>query len=341
MKTHVMIDWLQLNCRGVISPTKLDLLIKEPYSTRIFENVYKYERAGKILYTIAFKPLSPILPADTVIIKIGNEFLYRPDLWSNVNALIEWLGIVVKGITRLDLAVDFQYFLNNLLPSNLISNFVNNKYLKNGLAQFKIIGTQKETMNFEYLRFGSGESDISAYMYNKSKELKDVKNKPWITEVWQKTFIDNTLDTWRLEFSLKSNQIHELNKVTGELERLTYQSIQNQAYLEQLYTSLVYKYFRFKHNNNTKNKTEMKDVQLFKFECVPNAIRVITDKHESGRSERIFLRKLESFNNEMRAIKNERLNSDSETYGIGKVVLNDVINLYGLGDYYKNSVVHG
>ena len=119
MKTHVMIDWLQLNCRGVISPDKLDLLIKEQYSTRIFENVYKYERVGKILYTIAFKPLSPILPADTVIIKIGNEFLYRPDLWHNVNALLEWLDIVVKGITRLDLAVDFQYFLNKLFYLDL------------------------------------------------------------------------------------------------------------------------------------------------------------------------------------------------------------------------------
>lgn len=335
-----MIDWLQLNCRGIISEEKLNSLIKEPYHTRIFEHIYKYVRGNKTLYTIAFKPLSPILPHDTVILKIGNEFLYRPDLFANINSLLTWLDLKVHGITRIDLCTDFQYFLNNLQPDNLIHKFVNNTYLKNGLAQFKIIGTQKEKMNFEYLRFGSGESIISAYMYNKSKELKDVKDKPWIREVWAKSFIDNTLDTWRLEFSIKSNQIDELNKETGEVAKLNYENIQNQQYLEQLYVSLMDKYFQFKHNNKTKNKSEMKTVHLFNNEYTPNAIKVITEKHESGRSERIFIRKLESFNNEMRQIKNDRMHSDSEVYGIGNIVLKDALTIYNLHEYYEKTVKH-
>lgn len=41
---------------------------------------------------------------------------------------------------------------------------------------------------------GSGKSSYSVYLYNKSKELKEVKDKPYIRELMEKAGFNNNED---------------------------------------------------------------------------------------------------------------------------------------------------
>lgn len=333
----VVIDWLQINATGRMSDSIITQLELQPYSTRVFKSVYILRAFTEDIATIACNPLSPVIPSDTHLIKFHNKLLYSTDLEERVLYILNFLGLTFKGLSRLDLAHDFNKFSNNLLPQNLINRFLTKKWLHVGKQSFKVFGKSGINQSFETLRFGKADSELSVYLYNKSIELKEVKDKPWIREFWENLGVNNSIDVWRLEVSLKGNRLHYIDENSGSIERLSLSNIFDQQFLHHLYFSLINKYFKFVRPETNSNISRMKQVNLFD-ECYDKFDFIkLNDKKESDRSIKIFIKKLEEFNSIVRKIKKDNQSEDT-TFGAGLVVLQSAIELYDKQRFYEKKV---
>jgi len=299
------IDWMQLNCKGCFNQNKKYIYKELSISTGVFKKVVEVWINELKICTIAYEPFSPIIKPDTHIIKFDNKLLYFDNLFQFVDEFLRDHKFIVKSITRLDLAIDFNTFKNNLHPENLILNFLKNDYLRVNKGKYKLIGQQNTTQTFEYLRFGTGSSDVSVYLYNKSIEMQQKKFKQYIYNKWEQQKLNTTKDIWRLEISIKCNNLEFTDEETGEQHDYTYNNIKSESTLNELYKSLLYKYFRFKIKDNTVNKSRMEDVCLFDNIKPTYALSFVTSHEDFSRMDKIFIKMIEKFNNNLREGKKE------------------------------------
>ena len=125
--------------------------------------------------------------------------------------------------------------------------------------------------------------------------MKEQKNKPYIVESWGYNGLNLEQDVWRIEISIKSDASTTIRTDSGEIFRLTPDALAMQTMVEDVFFSYAEKYFSFKRNNGTKNKTRMPDVEIFPKDRTITLRPVrITNERDSGRSDRIFLKKLHS-----------------------------------------------
>lgn len=334
---YIQVDWLQINCVGRLNPDIMQHLQLQPYGTRVFKSIYILEENGQEICTIACNPASNIIDPYTHLIKFHNKILYVDGYVSEVTRLINWLGLEFKGFSRLDLCIDFNTFKHNLHPINLISKFLNDKYLHVGRSGFKVQGKIPHGVKFQYLRFGKADAEVSVYLYNKTDELNEAKDKPWIREVWNQRTDLNKDEVWRLEFSVKGYRLNHIDNNTGEVDKLKIESLADQNFLFKYFNSLINKYFTFKYNNNTTNITKMKKVMLF--DESPEMFKLIelNDKKESDRSIKILIKSIEKFNSTIRKIKANKGDETGQFY-IGDQLLNSVITLYDKQQFYDRKV---
>lgn len=312
MFSVINIDWLQLNCRaisGYYYINEPDYVIKPTdIRTRHFLKIDELFLNDRKIATIAREPSSQVLDKNIILIKFENWLLYCKDLKHIVINTLNKINFVCVNITRFDLALDFQYFQNNLYPEKLINKFISNKYLKKGKGKGTLIFNHNYNVSKEYIKFGSNQSDICYYLYNKTKELNEVKNKPYIQDCWHENNFDKNKNTWRLEFSLKNSNINIFNECTGELDQIRNGKEINLNYFldEKFYIeffwALVNKYFVFYKNTGTGKKCRMPEINLFNDFSVTKNMQYITNKIENGRSDKIFLNKINSLNDELRNI---------------------------------------
>lgn len=329
--TKIVIDWLQVSCRGVINKSLSYEYQHLNYRTKQFSKVLEVYKFGELFCTMAYEPYSPIIPPDFVLVKFSNKYLYRNINFAEIKDFIDDHTINYVGITRIDLACDFNRFLNNLHPENLIRKFMTCEYTRVGKGKYKAIGWQGQRQHFEYLRFGSSTSTISAYLYNKTKEFQERKYKPYIEDLWKQSNIDINKDVWRLEMSIKGSRLKFFDSETGELLPLGLGNIFEQDYLLSVYKTLTDRIFHFKINGKSKIKSRLKSVQLFDFK--DNSIKgiILQNVDESSRMQKIFIKMLESYNCD---IRQQKIN-------IKEFSNDDIINYckkYNLVDYYYKKV---
>jgi len=304
MKYSLSIDWLSFWCQVPIynswSPFQFEV---KPYGTSVFATVADLVLDNEVCFTIAFDPRSKIFNENTMQVKVNNRRLYTGQWlrdWALLQKVVRFHEI---KISRLDIAADFNTFKNGLTPKKLINNFLTCDFIKTGRGKFYVIGEQKKYIDAQYLRFGKGDSDVSAYLYNKTKELEQVKDKPYIRAAWASAGLDTSRDIWRLEFSLKSQALKIYQTNTSEPIDVTSDLITNRKFLLDLYLSMQSKYFSFQLKENQKNKSRWKRVELFgdSFE-VYDIIRCPEYSDSSVRN-KIFLKNLMLLDKEMRTLK--------------------------------------
>lgn len=249
MKISISIDWLQLHC---ICPSDITAAIYGNYILTdigrfaAFKNVYEIFtqvnirgeiKPGERIATLATRPDKGILKPEASFLKIDNKYLYSANLRALVEDIISALNLKFKNISRVDFAADFVCFKNNLHPETFIGRFISMPD-KNSIRYVKLRKT-KATLYFDhgrineysYLRLGTAQSNLLYYLYNKSKELREKKNKPWIKEKWLQDGISDQLqDVWRLEFS-----IHACSKglIDNEDKQQLKELEQEKKYLDQ------------------------------------------------------------------------------------------------------------
>ena len=321
------IDWLQIYCTGVINDIKGYEVKRLEYSTRIFKHIDEIYFNKKKICTATHTPFSSVLERDMVIIKFENYLLYERDLWLVVDNFISDFNLIYKNISRLDIAADFNTFYKKRNVQNFLNEFLKNNVRKVGKANYKLQGCQKSTHIVDYLRFGGNSSEVSAYIYNKTKELNEVKMKSYIVDMWRSSGLDVDAGVWRLEFSVKSAAIKLLDKTNGELSDISLKNIRDRNFLEKLFMALYEKYFQFRENTGKTNVSREKKIILFKNDFLDVERYFIRGLGDATRADKIFVKKLEQSNCELREAK-KWYRGEQEN------VLFDFVVEKGLEDYY-------
>lgn len=309
----VSLDWLQffvdLSCYQVPYYCEENLL---SIRTRTFSEVCSISIHGNRVAQICRKPYSSVISPTCGTLKIENEYLYVSNAERIIEQVLKEFNIRILSVTRVDICGDFERICNRQ-PSQLIKDLINGEVLKVGHAKFyahgedlwkakgvrqigentwvcpnswEVVGA-RSSMKLDYLRYGSNSSNVCCYLYNKSKELREVKDKPYIRCRWGKTHAD----VWRLEFSIKGRRMSFIEKESGVVLPQDWK-LYLSGYLCDMYTSLALHYFNIRENTGQVRKDRERLVPLWQGCVATHVLADIHDKHASNRSDRIFVGKL-------------------------------------------------
>ena len=237
-----------------------------PYGTKVFRETYVIidTELGEEIAEIQARPRSSALNANLVIVKLINRILYEYDIYPIIERINNALQIAYNDITRLDICCDFNTFENKWDGQRLIEYFVKSRIRKGGRTSYKLMGDQHGGQHeYSYLCFGSNSSDVIAYIYDKSKELEEVKEKPYIREKWRKCGLDDKR-VWRVEFRIQSSYLRLYNKKNEEEYRISLANLKYDNYRYSIFSALVQKYFRFAVNTpSVRDFDRLRPIKLF------------------------------------------------------------------------------
>lgn len=328
----ICVDWLQLYCDGsMFNPNKEYTWQLMKYQTKHFKKQWTVIYKNEEFATVQAEPNSNILPKEAMIVKFSNRELYGQNLRLLVDCFLHDNGITYKSITRLDLAVDFQRFATGDHPEKFIRKFMSCDYLKNGRGKYCIFGEQKHIHTFDYLRFGTKQSELNVYMYNKTKELEQVKDKPYIRKLWREFGMKDNKSVWRLEFSMKGKACNFVDLESGETFKLDLSILDDSVLRKRVFSGLLKQYFEFKKNDGTKNKTRMETLVLFQNYDIELKPLYLPKEPCSAKSDKVFIKKLYQLDQELREVPEEY--SD-----IAHKLLVDFANRVGLVDFTQKKI---
>lgn len=313
-KYCISVDWLQVCCYSnnlayllnndyynkVDSlPYWLEL---QPLETRNFARFIRvHTKVGndwRYCADILAVPRSTMLNSNIVLVKIHNRFLYSQNYIKLLYDICDAFKLSIKGLTRLDLCYDCNSFYNGLKPHKFIKEFVTAEFdspryiYKVGAKQFRVYGGKSvsSATKFSGIEFGSGKSSKRCYIYDKTRELAEVKDKPWIRQYWQENGLisDEKTHVYRAEISIKCDGMDLLNMSTGELFKLSPKYLQSQPSIEKLFHFYAAKMFRFHRKGKHTRVRDYDRIELFEnspiITCKPKKVCVNAD---TGRTEKI------------------------------------------------------
>lgn len=255
---------------------------------------------------IACKPRQEHLPLDHGAIKLENSALYVADWFFILTDILATLRWEVRKISRVDLCCDFNYFIGGLLPSTFLRNYIcknGHSYVRIGSNKFCTYGLKDmRKTSFDSIRWGSRQNGVSVYMYNKSRELKEVKNKPYIRALWKKCDLSQALDVWRVEISITSQGLGLKSLSDQMFHTLFVDDLKEPDAPKQFFQCYAAKYFRFLRTDPTaKRKRDLKEVPLLALDAdCPMRPQEISESTDCGRMEKIISNRLSMMYDEVR-----------------------------------------
>lgn len=339
----VSIDWLSVYCDcSCMAPGPDYIFDREPYGTSVYADMFTIYRYGEEIAILTCNPRSSALKKGTGVLKILNPILYQIGLDSIVYDLLRSCNIVPINISRLDLCADFNHFEGYPDMQCFFQDFLNLRLWKIGAAKykvcankapefdndyFKLIGLQSSRHTYQYLRFGSKVSKVSAYLYNKTQEFRDVKRKNYIAEAWAQNDIDEKQEVWRLEFSLKGDGIKFLNQETKLWQAKNLEMVLDPIQRTQLYNALYLKYWDYRVNDGQKRKDRMKRANLLPIESSILKPVVITGSDITDREQKRMISAIERTYDEVRWKRQERNAALEDS-------IKELVNFCGLTKWY-------
>lgn len=221
-------DWFQVYCHAHAAITKgmcfhgvqnTPFGIRAEYTAEkgeeispLFNQHYLITWKKRKIAHISLEPRPSSLHPLSCMLKIDNRLLYEPNWLFFLNDVCAALQLEIRNISRVDIAADFVEFCDHRQPLNFVKSYMqvarkgHPSFIRCGSNKFCVYGRKSMTdLSFDYVRWGSRDSEVCTYLYNKSKELKDKNDKPWIRERWAVLRGDNeNIDVWRIEFSISS-----------------------------------------------------------------------------------------------------------------------------------------
>lgn len=343
-KYAISIDWLQVSGRMPSTPnSSLPIMSYKgnppfvPYvelrDSHIYSPVFKEVRDivyyGTVYAQIMYSPRSSALKYDLACIKIENRVLYSKERIIVLYQIAASLKFEICGITRLDLCYDCNILANGEDPGAFLLRYLTSipgsigHLHRKGSTRFAANGSRSwyKDASVTSMRFGSEKTSIGAYVYNKTLELAEVKDKPWIRELWQNAGLCSTLakeyaeltdkekekminyhtlagycteSVWRFEISIRCQGADIMRLSDKQLFKMSVSDMENQADVEELFYIYAAKAFSFSENTGQKNIRYYKPVKLFeRGDVAVNYRPVKTSKNlDSGRTEKICANKL-------------------------------------------------
>lgn len=275
----INVDWLQLfgildNEEAVISLLeKAGFFVKDnERGTRHFEKwvtVYTPNKKHQVAQ-ICYKPFSVkgqgekgIFHPGSCTVQLCNKYCYAPDPIGIIGKICEIIKFKFRSISRLDLCLDFHKFDNGMKPATLIRGFFTGKYWKMGYRKALSVGVQNQLYDPETLSFKGKNSAVSTKIYDKTKELHDVHEKPYIRDAWKGCGLDDKKTIWRLEVCIKSDGRTIVDIGSGEIVKFGLSDIKSTEQRLFIFFVMVKKFFHWRYNNGETRKARAKDVELF------------------------------------------------------------------------------
>lgn len=330
MKHAISIDWLSIYGRlgksigGYFSASDglpqvvgytYELL---PYGSRQYAEIWCVYCNKEKIAEVQRAPYSSALDRHGCIVKFDNRLLYSDTCWGVITEFLYVHNIEVQSVSRVDICADFNRF-ETYEVVDMIRDFLAMELRHvgrgDGAAYFEHRGkVDKHTrindydMQYSGLSFGSHSSDIRVYLYNKTKELAEVKDKPHISQMWEKVGLLNSRKNpvWRLEVSISGKGVRFKDNATGEIVTITIAALKDDERVATLYHTFISHYFQFVRNRKgIKNITREPRIDLFG--NTPPIIDRRTLRALSGGnlSERIAIHKLWQMSEEYRKMDND------------------------------------
>lgn len=294
------IDWLEVHCLEPIDEKPRDAdffrtlgfdVIQRPYGTRVYEQMFTiYFPDGEPFLEVRRVPVGSksltgklVIDPNSCHLRLHNRTCYIPSAAQLLIDFIQTYHYTFRRIARIDLALDFEKFDSGDDPQRFLNRYLAGRYSKINQSNISVHGKDKWDGRFwNSCSWGSPHSQIGTKFYNKSLELREAKDKPYIRQAWASAgLVDDFIQLtklgkdgvyykptiWRLEFSIRSDVRNWFRMETFLGERNKFHSIQNtlECYTSKkqqmnIFGSLAEHYFHFKLlEKNRKGEVQRKD----------------------------------------------------------------------------------
>lgn len=245
-------------------------------------------------------------------IKVDNSRLYYAHWGESLQALIRALHWRIMLCNRIDICADFNFFANGRSPLQFCQDYLSKptasrpSFIRHSSNKLRAVVTRTlHNLNYETLSWGTRDSAVQVNLYNKSLELIDHADKPWIRQRW----IENGLIhdpkagkyVWRVEFSINPSSLYIREKHSASpIGLLNLNHVYTPAALIETWNMLHPRYFTF--HVLSKEDAERRDVRvrdlpictLFNTSSmVKYEVRGLQYFRKSNRTDRLLLKRLE------------------------------------------------
>lgn len=282
----INIDWLECYCLedSINYPHNADYFRRQgwhveqrEYGTPMYAEMFTlYDHCNLPYIEVRRAPKSDsrqtagIFDPNSCHIRLANRTCYANDAARIMQQFLEQNGFWFQRISRIDLCYDFERFDYGDEPQRFLQRFMQGRYSKINQADINAHGLdQWDGRNWNSLSWGSPKSMVKTRFYNKTMELRESHDKPYIRQAWQqcglvddmttmeKTRRDGTRykpDIWRVEFAIKSStkKWFVVEDYNGDRKRIlskpnTLDVYDGREKIWQVFLSLTTHYFHFKH----------------------------------------------------------------------------------------------
>lgn len=298
------IDWLEVHVLEDMSRYPLDAYFfirdgwrveRREYGTRVYEEMFTlYDTHDEPFLEVRRAPKSNgkeggVLDMNSAHIRLVNRYCYFTDCVQRLRDFLARYNYQFRRIFRIDLCLDFERFDLGDDPQRFVTRYLRHKFSKINQCNRTTRGRDRwDGCEDNYLSWGEPKSVVSTKLYNKSLELKEAHDKPYIKQAWmaaglitnpitmvklRKDGSQYTPTIWRVEFSVRSGAAGwaVLEDCTGAKNKLKpiantldcYDSKEKQLIM---FASLAHHYFHFKYFEPGQRKDRCKDKVLFHFD---------------------------------------------------------------------------
>lgn len=304
------IDWLEVHCLEPSFDDKRDanffqrqgwVVRSREYGTRVYQEMFVLLEHGtsEPLIEVRRNPSSTkskgiqVLEPLSCHLRLTNRACYLDSPAAIMFEFIRRYNYTFRRISRIDIALDFEKFDSGDNPAEFIKRYMKGNIRKCNVTTIRPHGEDTWTgQSWNSISWGAKKSMIGTKLYNKSLELKQVKDKPYIRQAWflaglvddyftmKKKAQDGSLyepTIWRLEFSISSS-VRGWFRIEDDQTKGGIRSMNNtlDCYFSKqqclnIFASLAAHYFHFKYpqfkafTHEPVRKDRCPDKVLFKF----------------------------------------------------------------------------
>lgn len=232
------------------------------------------------------KQVNGVLDPMAAHIRLVNRTCYFNNPAGIMQNFLETYGFHYQRISRLDLALDFEKFDYGDMPADFVRRYMAGKYAKINQANISAHGRdQWDGRIWNSLKWGQEKSMISTKLYNKTLEITQRADKPYVRQAWLAAgLVDDEYyltkqgddgqpyhpEIWRVEFSIKSSTrnwfiIEDNNGAKTKIRSIRHDLSMyatKQQWLN-MFFSLADHYFHFKKYKAATRKDRCQDKPLF------------------------------------------------------------------------------
>lgn len=297
----INIDWLECYClesqpRDVEYFTSLGFeVVERDYGTRVYKEMFTIYYEGQPFVEVRRCPAAAGSSAAAKFfdprachLRLCNRTCYCYNAGELMRDFLNRHGYVFMNLCKIDLAMDFELFDSGDVPLKFLERYLKGRYSKVNQCNIAVHGKDEwDGRNYNSVSWGSKQSPVFTRFYDKTMELKEAKDKPYIRQAWARCgLVDDFIALtkrdehgvfyqpriWRLEFSISSSvknwvcfDVDTLGNKTHLSKRHNLDLYLNRDMLIPMYASLVNHYFHFKRFQEGMRKDRCEDKKLFDF----------------------------------------------------------------------------